>query len=178
MTLEETYGCSELSVDTGEVVASGGIALLRARALGSCVAVTAYDPVSCVGALAHVMLPGKSCRAYTLSSTKYAEEAIADLMKKMLALGASKARMQVCLIGGGNVLGEGYESPGPEIVRSLFAILERAEITPVAEDVGGMERRSATLEVATGRVTYTIGDSGSRLLWDPSASADERGVAV
>jgi hypothetical protein len=46
-------------------------------------------------------------------------------------------------------------------------------------EVGGTQRRSCVLHVARGRVTYTVGDSEQRTLWEAKVcglgSADEGG---
>ena len=36
-------------------------------------------------------------------------------------------------------------------------------------EVGGTQRRSGALDVARGRVSYTIGDSEQRVLWEAEA---------
>lgn len=161
----------EFSVDSGEVEACRGEGILRAGAIGSCVAVTAYDPDARVGGMAHVMLPGVSRDTGSSDKTKYAEDAIHEMMRKMSALGAGEARLRVCLVGGGNVLGPGQDSLGPEIVRSIADILGRMHIVPVATEVGGDQRRSCSLDVACGRVTYTVGDSRSMTLWESGLEA-------
>ena len=97
-------------------------------------------------------------------------------------LEADLARVQICLVGGGNVLGDGHDSPGPAIVRSLTETLDGVGLAPVAEDIGGTRRRSCTLDVAHGCVYYTVGDSTQTLLWKaegtarvtPSTSVDAR----
>ena len=61
------------------------------------------------------------------------------------------------------------ESPGPDIVRSLTEILGGKGITPAAMEVGGTQRRSCALHAARGRVTYTVGDSELRTLWEASS---------
>jgi len=156
---------NECSVDSGEVAACRGDGILRAGAIGSCVVVTAYDPDAGVGGMAHVLLPGASRDPDPSVRTKYAEDAIQELMRKISALGAREERLRVCLVGGGNVLGPGHDSPGPEIVISLTKILGRMCIEPVATEVGGAQRRSCSLDVASGQVTYTVGDSERLTLW-------------
>lgn len=169
----------EIFVNTGEVRARTGDGILRACSIGSCVVVTAYDLESAVGGMAHVMLPGKSCCSDPLVKTNFAKDAIEEMMRAMSNLGAMEARVHVCLIGGGNVLGDGHASPGPDIVRSLIEILGRKEITPVVMEVGGRLRRSCALHVARRCVTYTVGDSEQRTLWEAKAcglgSADKGG---
>jgi len=159
----------EVFVNFGEVEACRENGVLRASAIGSCVVVTGYDVDFCVGGMAHVMLPGASRAPNPSDRTKYAEDAIQEMMRKMEALGAKAARLSVCLVGGGNVLSDGHDSLGPEIVQSLIAILGEKGIAPVAMEVGGTQRRSCSLDVSCGRVTYTIGDSVERMLWEAAA---------
>ena len=57
-------------------------------------------------------------------------------------------------------------APGPATIRSVFETLAAHGVAPVAEDVGGTQRRSCVLNVSRGRVTYSLGDSESRMLWE------------
>ena len=156
----------EISVDSGEVAVARGASVLRANAIGSCVVVVAYDPNAGVGAMAHVMLPGTAPDRGDTNRTRYAGDAIEEMMRRMAALGAAANGMNVCLVGGAYILGEGQDSPGPEIVESLNTILHGHGIVPVATEVGGTQRRSCSLDVASGRLTYTVGDSGPQTLWE------------
>ena len=161
----ETAPCAELSVASGEVGARKGAGILRANAIGSCVVATAYDAHTGVGGMAHVMLPGASRDQRPSRKTRYAEDAVEEMMREMVVLGAKAARVHVSLIGGANVLGDGHDSPGPEIVQSLSEVLGGMGVRLVATEVGGTQRRSCALDVACRRVTYTIGDSEQRVLW-------------
>ena len=156
----------EVSVDSGDVGACKQAGILRASAIGSCVVVTAYDPGSGVGGMAHVMLPGAAGDRAPSRKSRYAEDAIEELMRRMKKLGADPTRSPVCLVGGANVLGDGHGSPGPEIIQSLTEIFAGRGITPVATELGGTLRRSCSLDVGRARVTYTVGDSGPRVLWE------------
>lgn len=158
----------EESVNTGEVEARKGEGILRASAIGSCVVVAAYDSIGAVGGMAHIMLPGRSPDWDSRSKLRYAENAVGEMMRKIVALGAQEDRICACLVGGANVLGDGHDTPGPEIVESLNAILDGHGIVPVATELGGAQRRSCSLDVACGCVTYTIGDSGQQVLWENS----------
>ena len=155
----------DISVDSGEVAVTKEAVVLRASAIGSCVVVAAYDANAGVGGMAHVMLPGTSPNGGGTNRTRYAGDAFDEMMRDMTALGAATNGMSVCLVGGGNVLGDGYDSPGPQNVQSLIEILGKKGIVPAAREVGGTLRRSCSLDVSCGRVTYTIGDSAERVLW-------------
>lgn len=162
------------SVDSGEVKVCQGDGVLLASAIGSCVAVTCYEGALCVGGMAHVMLPGASRDPNRSDRTKYAEDALSELVQKMSALGAGETGLHVCLVGGGNLLGSGHDNLGQEIVLSIVEILGRMGIEPAATDLGGTQRRSCTLDVACGRVTFTVGDSARRLLWAASDSGSDQ----
>ena len=164
----------EIFVNSGEAKACRGDGILQASAIGSCVVVAGYDPDSAVGGMAHVMLPGESPGPDPSVKTKYARDAVEEMMQAMSNLGAMEAQVHLCLIGGGNVLGYGHDSPGLDIVRSLTEILGGKGITPVAMEVGGTQRRICTLHVARGRIAYTVGDSEQRTLWEAKACASGR----
>ena len=156
----------DISVDSGEVAVAKEAVVLRASVIGSCVVVAAYDAHTGVGGMAHVMLPGEYAGEDPARKTRYAEDAIREMIHGLMQLNADMAGMRVFLVGGANVLGEGHDSPGAEIMQSLTGILRRRGIEIAATDVGGRERRSCVLDVARGRVTYTVGDSGQRVFWE------------
>ena len=168
------------SISTGDVKISSGEVCLRASALGSCVAVTLHDPACAAGAMAHVMLPGASRGRASAESkrTRYADDAVAELLRLMTNMDADTSRATLCLVGGANVLGKDHDTLGLDIVRSLTDIFAHHGIVPVATETGGTLRRSCTLDVATGRVTFTVGDSEEKLLWPPAHSSLPAGVAV
>jgi chemotaxis protein CheD len=151
---------------TGEVkVALEGI--LQASAVGSCVAVAAYDPEAGIGGMAHVMLPGASPDNREAQRTRYAEDGIEELIRAMTALGAQPERLAACIAGGGNILKRDDDSLCEANVSSVTRVLEERGITLHAAEVGGTERRSICLDASSGRIRYTVGDSKPRLLWEP-----------
>lgn len=166
----------EVSVSSGEVHAARGDGILAARAIGSCVVVTAYDPAAAVGGMAHVMLPGVSPAGDGRSRIRYARDAVNALMHEMVTLGAQATRLRACLVGGANVLGLGHDSPGRETAESIGGILQRQGIEVAAREVGGGQRRSCVLEVGHGRVTYTVGDSEPHMLWQAESGSARRGA--
>ena len=157
---------NEIYVNTGEVEVCQSEGVLIATAIGSCVVVTVYEPYLCVGGMAHVMLPWASRDRDLSDRTKYAEDAIKELMGKIANYKANVDALKLCLIGGGNLLGNDHDDIGAEISRSLLEILGRIDINPVALELGGAHRRSCALYVASGRVTYTIGDSDQLTLME------------
>jgi chemotaxis protein CheD len=114
----------EFYVNSGQLEACQGEGILRAGAIGSCVVVTGYDPESRVGGMAHAMLPGVSRNPDLSVRTKYAENALQEMMQKMSDSGARAAGLYICLIGGGNLLGDDHDNPGPETAQSLTERLD------------------------------------------------------
>ncbi|MHC4645746.1 MAG: chemotaxis protein CheD [Planctomycetota bacterium] len=159
-----------VDVSTGEVKVGRSKTILRSLAIGSCIVVVAYDSRRKVGAMAHVMLPG-SAPKMTPERTKYAADAVNDMMSQMTGAGASRDNIEVCLVGGGNVLKRKDDTVGRENVESTTQILERENIPIRKAVVGGTERKGVLLHVDTGRITYTEGDSGERPLWKPRRKA-------
>jgi chemotaxis protein CheD len=160
----------EVYVNSGEVEVLQGGGVLKASAIGSCVVVTVYDPHYRVGGMAHVMLPWASADHSLPTNTKYAEGAMQELMRKMANCKINKDGLDLCLVGGGNLLGKGHENLGMEIARSVNEILRRFGIKPVASELGGTLRRSCSLDVASGCVNFTVGDSIQHMLWQSNST--------
>ncbi len=76
-------------VKTGEIKLAEQPDKLTALGLGSCVAVTLYEPNKKIGALAHVMLP-KSRTSDPRRPGKYADTAIEEMIEKMKEKGCKK----------------------------------------------------------------------------------------
>lgn len=95
---------TEQIVATGHLATGSKNGVIRSTPLGSCVAVIAYDKTSKTGGMAHIMLPGKSPTKGKAEENKYAENAITNLISELKLLGASKTNIEICLIGGANVL--------------------------------------------------------------------------
>jgi chemotaxis protein CheD len=161
-----------IEVQTGVVTAAAG-GVLRASAVGSCVVVVVYDPEIGVGGLAHVMLPGPSPAGRDDQRTRYAEDGILQLIRDMTALGAQPERLVACIAGGGNVLERDDDTLCQANVSSVIRILEEGDIRLNASEVGGTKRRSISLDVGSGRISYTVGESAPKLLWRPGGGKQE-----
>ena len=68
--------------------------------LGSCVGICIRDPVAKIGGLAHAMLPDSKLLNNNENRAKFADTGIEDLVRKMLALGARKTRLEAKIAGG------------------------------------------------------------------------------
>jgi chemotaxis protein CheD len=161
-------------VSTGEVkTAHDGV--LRASALGSCIAVALYDAQIPAGGVAHLMLPGAAPKAEDETRTKYAEDGLRKLLEDVTSLGARSGSLVACVVGGANVLKREDDRICEANIGSVLGLLEEQGIRSAATEVGGTQRRSLSLDVSSGRVTHTVGGSGPILLWRADGSEQAEG---
>lgn len=146
------------AVDTGEVLVRRSLAVLKAIALGSCIAVVAYDTKAKIAGLAHVMLPGYAPENAS-HKTRYAFEGISLMLDKMIESGSFFKDIEVCLVGAGNVLQKADDTICSSNIESVKTILAEKKIPLKASVLGGYTRKSVSIDVQTGYVFYTEGDS-------------------
>lgn len=153
-------------VTSGMLASSSQKELISTSPLGSCVAVIAYDKQTKIGGIAHIMLPGKAPPNKKNEENKYTKNAIVNLFMRLTLLGATMANIEICLVGGANVLRKENDNIAENLVSCVVDFLERLKITIKEKSLGGYERRSVSLNTATGVVCYTIGDSAEKILWN------------
>ena len=153
-------------VNTGQVRLGRGNVILRSLAIGSCIAVAAYDSRAKIGAIAHIMLPG-SAPEESPEKTRYAENAIDEIIDVMIYSGSQKGNIKVCLVGAGNVLKKEDDTICVDNIRSTMRILDERGIPIKATALGGSERKSIFLDIETGKVAYSKGNGPKELLWKP-----------
>ena len=151
---------------TGEVKVGTVDEILKSSAIGSCVVVSAYNSKLQIGGLAHIMLPGKAHEKTNYPNTRYAIDAIDDLISKMNLTGSERKNIEICVVGGANVLKRENDSIAHSNINSVVEILKGKNFKITAESVGGTDRRSITLNNETGCVKYTIGDGTEMVLWN------------
>jgi chemotaxis protein CheD len=112
--------------------------------LGSCIGLTIYDDSIKVGAMVHIMLPDSAGRSDRPG--KYADTAVALLIKELTALG-SKNRSLVAKMAGGACMFEYFGANlniGERNAEKVRKLLKENHIQLAAEDVGGKVGRSVT----------------------------------
>ncbi len=165
------------SIHIGEFKASDGAATMAVYGLGSCVALVLFEPVSGVGGLAHVLLPGPRPPHDTTADlpAKYGCEALDALKESMEALGADPSRLRAALVGGARLFAAAQEvdnAIGARNVEALKTCLKSENIPLDALETGGNEGRTVffrlpglKLEVKTlrgGRRAVPLGDPRRR----------------
>lgn len=161
--MKEKTSDKTVDVTTGEVRVSGENAVIVSRAIGSCVAVAAYDRVNRIGGIAHIMLPKFPGRE-NIHDNKYAGCAIETLLSRMKRLGADIRRTEIYLAGGANVLKKKSDVIWRENSDSVINILKKRNLKIKAKSIGGTERRSLYLHTKKGVVYCSIGDKNMKKL--------------
>ena len=153
-----------INVLTGEVKASKENIKFKSSAIGSCVVIAGYDKKLIVGGMAHAMLPGVSPEKSKTPKTRYAQNAIEEMIERMISLGAKDENIEVCVVGGSNVLKRKDDTICQANINSVLRILNEKNIKIKAKSVGGTERRSVLFDTKTGNVYHSIGSEHEELL--------------
>ena len=124
-------------------------------ALGSCIAVAAYDPAMSLGGMLHYMLPEATLDANKAKENPFmfADTGIPALLRGLASRGANLRRLTVYLIGGAQVV-SGHElfQIGKRNHQAARKLLWKAGVLVAAEAVGGEVSRTVRMEVRTGRL--------------------------
>lgn len=106
--------------------------------LGSCVAVCLRDKVNGIGGMNHFLLPndGSNETGLLTESARYGVYAMELLINHLLKMGATRARMEAKVFGGGNVLrGLKVNNVGQRNVEFILDYLQIERIPVVAKDL-------------------------------------------
>lgn len=153
----------------GEVVFTRpDLSELKALGLGSCIGLCVFDPHIKVGCMAHIVLP--EAKAGSTEVGKYADTAVPYVIKEMLARGALQYRMRVAIAGGAQLFKfDGSESKldvGRRNAETVKRMLSKAKLKLIAEDIGGNQGRTLTMDAATGLVTVKQNGRDMKVLAD------------
>ncbi|GAB4445812.1 MAG: chemotaxis protein CheD [Anaerolineae bacterium] len=161
------------SVSIGELVVSKNPEdSLVAYGLGSCVAVSMYDPVTKVAGMIHSLLP-KAANANGGAKTpaKFVDEGIPRLVEAIQKAGGSKSRVIVYLCGGAQMLAApGFKNSlniGERNVDTAESILRASGFRIQARSTGGNSGRTVRMQVATGELTVKTLGEGEKTLSSP-----------
>ncbi len=130
-----------------------GSGTLITYALGSCIGICLYDPLTKVGALIHIMLPLNMETGRT-HPMKYADTGVRETLKMMESMGASRARITAKIAGGAKMFeisgGGSLGNVGQRNIESVHMVLKREGIRLLKEDVGGTVARTLSFDVSDG----------------------------
>lgn len=159
-----TSGSLVVGIGDCAVSADQGAAILT-YALGSCIAVAAYDPVARVAGLLHFLLPEAqldSARGRD-NPYMYADTGIPALFEGLRKAGAQRQRLVVRAAGGAQVMDDkGVFNIGKRNHVSMRKALWKIGVLVQAEEVGGNVSRTLRLEVGTGKLWLKEGAGAYR----------------
>ena len=136
--------------------------------LGSCVGIAIRDPLTGIGGLAHIMLPDSKQIKDNSNIPKFADTGIEELVRCVVAAGASKNRLVAKIAGGAQMFAFQNKSNlvrvGERNVEASKAKLQELGIPILAEDTGENYGRTVVFDPETGefliravgREPYTI----------------------
>ena len=123
--------------DLNVCVSPDGITTLG---LGSCVGIALRDPVTKIGGLAHVMLPDSTAIKNNNNIPKFADTGIEELVRRVVAMGASRTRLVAKIAGGAQMFAFQSKSAmvrvGERNVEASKKKLAELRIKILAEDTG------------------------------------------
>ncbi len=130
---------------------------LTTLGLGSCVGIALYDPVSKISGLAHIMLPDSTQIKNNQNIAKFADTGIDELLKQMIAMGASRARIVAKIAGGAQMFAfksadtDNIMRVGDRNVEAVKKNLTKLGIRLLAQDTGNNYGRTVELYSEDGR---------------------------
>ena len=137
--------------DLNVCAAPNGITTLG---LGSCVGIALRDPVTKIGGLAHIMLPDSTSIRNNTNIPKFADTGIEELVKQVVAKGASRARLVAKIAGGAQMFAFQTKSDmvriGERNVEASKKKLRELKIPILAEDTGKNYGRTVIFYPETG----------------------------
>lgn len=130
---------------------------LTTLGLGSCVGLVLYDRISKIGGLAHIMLPLAPSATEIKFRAKYADTALDDLIKQMIAAGADPKRLVSKLAGGAHMFDSSTNNDimkvGLRNVDTCHRLLSQKSIAIIAEETGGNIGRTIVFDCNSGCLT-------------------------
>jgi chemotaxis protein CheD len=122
--------------------------------LGSCVAVTMFDPVTKVGSICHAMLP-RVPSSREGEPFRYVDSAILHMLDRFRALGMRMEFLEVKVFGGADVLehrSANGASVGRQNIETALDTIDKAGLRIIVSDVGGKVGRKLHFHTHTGEV--------------------------
>ena len=148
---------SVLTAGIGALVCGKPPDILRALALGSCIGLVIFDPVSKISVLTHILLPGRPKSGKTNLLGKYADEAPIESVRKILKKGGRRSNLVAKMTGGAKMfdelLVEGYLDIGTRNIEKVTKTLKKLAIPIAGQDVGGRLSRTVKFDTSTGLLT-------------------------
>jgi chemotaxis protein CheD len=149
----QVIGIGGLHVDQGDR------GTITTHALGSCVGITLWCPMTGLGGMIHCQLPLTASNPGLAKDRPgiYVDSALPRLLAELLRRGAVRKALKTCLAGGANVGGLANDlfNIGSKNVTIARKILWQERLLITGEETGGTVPRTMTLDFRTGAVTLS-----------------------
>ena len=136
--------------------------------LGSCIGISLYDPQLKVGGLLHIMLPDSTQARGSDNPAKFADTGLPLMLKDVLALGASKARLVAKIAGGAQMFAFANATDvmrvGARNAEASKKMLKDLGIKLIAEDTGGTYGRTVSINLDDGNYIVKTVNKGETVI--------------
>ncbi len=159
---------NQIIVGMADLQTGRGNIKLATLGLGSCVGITLFDAATKVGGMAHAMLPSCTITGDDQNKAKYADTAINELLKRVLAQGANRSTLVAKLAGGAHMFNRAVKKDVIQIgLRNAEAskqTLRQLNIPIRAIDVGGNFGRTIILNLENGELLVRTLGHGEKII--------------
>ncbi len=134
--------------------------VLITYSLGSCLGITAYDPVAKIGGMIHCMLPVSKVNPEKAQTTPYmfVDIGVPLFLQKMLEAGAQKERLKIKAAGCSSMMDEkDIFNIGERNFTVFRKIMWKNNMLIENSDTGGVKSRTMTLAIDSGITTIKSG---------------------
>jgi chemotaxis protein CheD len=137
-------------------------------ALGSCLGITIYDPISGVGCMLHTMLPESSIDPAKAADNPFmfVDTGVPELFRECYRLGGHKERLIVKVAGGAcahTTEEDDYFQIGKRNFVMFRKLLWKNGVLLSAHDIGGNCSRTLSLDIDSGDVLLKVDGSYKKL---------------
>ncbi|MFP4380068.1 MAG: chemotaxis protein CheD [Candidatus Sumerlaeia bacterium] len=157
-----------LVIDIADMkIAAGNSDELVTYALGSCIGVAIYDPVSKVGGMLHYMLPEAALNPGKARENPYmfADTGIPLLFRAAYQKGAVRSRIQVKLAGGANVMDQSnFFNIGKRNYLAARKLFYKNNMLITSELVGGVSGKTMRMRLKDGQVEIKLPGGEVRII--------------
>lgn len=122
--------------------------------LGSCVSACLYDPVSRVGGMNHILMPGQADMKHFDASARYGVNAMELLINRIMNLGGKRSRLVAKIFGGARTITTIPEEHGmgKKNIEFIMEFMKNESIRILSQDIGGGQLRKLYFYTHTGEV--------------------------
>jgi len=144
-----------IEVPWGEVMAGKGEVVLNSNTDNECLVIAAYDAVKKIGCLAHaVFSDSKKLHRSCLSVMRNLTDAIDEMIKDMMMLGADQDDIEVALVAGENIP-HAKDDPGYNgRINYVMEILAQRRIKCRSDRICDIGSSHVGLDVSSGKILF------------------------